>query len=254
MRRILLAAAIAFVVVGGCGDDYDTPAPTGELDGTLTVLAAASLTDAFVEVAEAFEAAHDDVEVKLSFDGSSRLAASIIEGAPADVFASADDVNLQKVVDATRADGRSTVFATNVLQIVVAEGNPLGIEGLADLESTDVVLSLCQKDVPCGKYAAQAFERAGLAVPSAGEEDSVKGVLTKVMLGEADAGLVYVTDVLAATGVAGVHLASEDRVAAAYPAVVLNDAPNPDGAMAFVAFLTGAEAQAILADFGFGSP
>jgi len=251
--RILLAAAIAFVVVGGCGDDHDTVAPTGELDGTLTVLAAASLTDAFVEVADAFEAANDGVKVELTFDGSSRLAASIIEGVPADVFASADEVNLQKVVDEGQA-GTGTVFATNVLQIVVAEGNPLGIAGLADLTGTDVVLSLCKEDVPCGKYAAQAFAQAGLVIPPAGEENSVKGVLTKVMLGEADAGLVYVTDVLAAAGVAGVDLSAEERVEAAYPAAVLTDAPNADVAAAFVAFLTGSEAQAILADYGFGSP
>ena len=151
-------------------------------------------------------------------------------------------------------DDGGTIFVTNLLQIVVGGGNPLGIDDLEDLTNPDVALSLCQEEVPCGKYAQQAFEAAGLPVPPAGQEDKVSGVLTKVMLGEADAGLVYVTDVLAAEGVEGVDLADDEQVLATYPASVLTEAPNPEAAEAFVLFLTGAEAQDILEGYGFGLP
>ena len=217
------------------------------------MLAATSLTGAFDEIADAFEAERDGVDVTITYDGSARLASAILEGAPADVFASADEGNLAKVLDAGLADGPGTTVATNELQIVVAAGNPLSIGGLDDLDD-DVVLSLCAVEVPCGAYAAAAFERAGLPAPSAGEVANVRGVLSRVQLGEADAGIVYVTDVLAAEGVEGVDLAAGEQVAASYPAAVLADAANPDVAAAFVAFLTGPEAQAVLARFGFGAP
>lgn len=228
-----------------CGD-------CSSASGTVTVLAATSLTDAFGEIATAFEARHD-VEVELTFDGSARLATAIIEGAPADVFASADETNLAKVAEAGLTEGVRTPFATNELQILVAAGNPLGITGLEDLRG-DVVVSLCAVEVPCGDYAAEAFERAGLPVPSAGEEENVRGVVSRVLLGEADAGVVYVTDVLAAEGVEGIDLDADERVPASYPAVVVADGPNPEAAAAFVAFLTSTEAQTILADRGFRRP
>lgn len=236
---------MAAVLVGaGCGDDDTAP-------GTVTVLAATSLTDAFGEIAEAFEAEHSDVDLALTFDGSAKLATAIIEGAPADVFASADEPNLAKVMDAGLAGGTATLFATNQLQIVVAEGNPHGITGLADLGG-DVVLSLCAVQVPCGSYATKAFEDADLPAPAAGEEENVRGVLSRVQLGEADAGIVYLTDVLGAEGVEGIDLAPEERGHATYPAAVIDESANPEAAAAFVAFLTGTEAQAILASYGFG--
>ena len=148
------------------------------------------------------------MDVQITTDGSANLATVIIEGAPSDVFVSADQGNLDKVVDADLASADdATVFATNLLTIVVAEGNPLGINRSSRTSANpDIALSLCQEEVPCGKYSAQAFEVAGLPVPPAGEEDKVSGVLTKVMLGEADAGLVYVTDVLGAGGCRGRRL------------------------------------------------
>jgi molybdate transport system substrate-binding protein len=238
-------------LLAACGDE--SAAPAGEaVHGTVTVLAAASLTDAFGEIAEAFEADHPDVDVALSFDGSAKLAAAILEGAPADVFASADEANLTKVADAGLTTGSTTAFATNQLQIAVPAGNPLGIDGLDDLTG-EVVLALCQPEVPCGSYAAKAFEAAGLVAPAAGEEENVKAVLNRVQLGEADAGIVYVTDVLAGDGVAGVDLAGGERVAVRYPAAALSEAPNPEAAAAFVAFLTGTEAQQILERYGFGT-
>jgi molybdate transport system substrate-binding protein len=260
MKRCVLLTALLLAVLVGCGDDGDavdgltTAEAASELSGDLTVVAAASLTDAFGEIARAFEAENTGVDVALSFDGSAKLATAIIEGAPADLFASADDANLAKVADEGLTGGESVVFATNVLQIVVPEGNPLAIETVEDLTSSDVTLSLCGPEVPCGTYAAQAFDAAGLGVPPAGDQESVKGVLTQVQLGEADAGIVYLTDVLAAEGVEGIDLAADQQVEATYPAAVLADASNPGAAAAFLAFLTGDEARSILEDFGFGLP
>jgi molybdate transport system substrate-binding protein len=234
----LIAAVLAACAGGGGGDQR------------VTVLAASSLTGAFTEIGAAFEAQHDGVDVELSFDGSARLATAIVEGAPADVFASADETTMARVVDAGLADEQPMVFATNRLQIVVASGNPLDIGALADLGG--VRLSLCQAMVPCGAYAAAAFERAGLSTPPAGDQENVKGVLTQVQLGEADAGLVYVTDVLAADGVEGVDLAAAEEIEAAYPAAAIT--PGDDVAAAFVDFLTSDEAQRILSSHGFGLP
>jgi molybdate transport system substrate-binding protein len=217
------------------------------------VLAAASLADALEAVASAFEERHPGVRVALSVDGSSALASQILEGAPADVFASADEVSLAIVVDGGGARGDAVELASNVLQIAVEPGNPLGIGGLADL-TDGVRLALCAPEVPCGRYAAAAFERAGLDVPAASGEENVRGVLTKVALGEADAGIVYATDVRASDDVEGVDLPPEQQVTARYPATVLADAPNPAAAAAFLAFLTSDEAQAIMASHGFGSP
>ncbi|MDP1805399.1 MAG: molybdate ABC transporter substrate-binding protein [Acidimicrobiales bacterium] len=255
-RAVVAAVVAGALAVAGCGSDGGDPAADIAAEGpsgAVTVLAAASLTDAFAEVAAAFEAAHPEVTVALSFDGSSALATSIVEGGvPADVFASADETTLQRVVDADLVAGPAQPFATNALQIVVAEGNPLGITGLADL--ADVALALCDPAVPCGRYAAQAFARAGLSTPRAGDQGNVKGVLTQVQLGEADAGIVYVTDGLSAEGVDRVDVATEAQVVATYPVGVLAEAPNPVAAGAFVAFLVSPDGQAILERFGFGRP
>jgi molybdate transport system substrate-binding protein len=241
--------ALLLIAAAGCGGDDGTDATGG-----LTVVAAASLTDAFGEIADAFEAENEDIDVDLSFDGSARLATAIIEGAPADLFASADETSLARVADEGLTGGAPLVFATNVLQIVVPEGNPMAIDSLDDLTSPDVTLSLCGPEVPCGRYAAQAFERAGLLVPPAGDQESVKGVLTQVQLGEADAGIVYRTDVLAADDVEGIDLAPDEQVVATYPAAVLAPASNPAVAAAFLTFLTGPEGRSVLDDFGFGPP
>lgn len=250
-----LAAASSALTACGPGGGSDAEASHGDtaLRGTVTVLAAASLTDALPVVAAAFESVHPGVEVDLSFDGSSRLAAQIVEGVPADVFASADEASMRTVADAGAAAGNATVFATNRLVIVVPAGNPDGVEGLVDLPSLRRLV-FCQPQAPCGAYTAQAFARAGLPVPAAALETSVRGVLTKVQLGEADAGLVYATDVAAAPEVESVGLDPGEQVVAAYPATVLRDAPNATAARALVAFLTGAEARRILRAAGFGLP
>lgn len=245
LGAVVLAACMSGDGGGGTGSD--------EVRGRVTVLAAASLTDALEDVAGAFETAHPGVEVALSFDGSSALATQILEGAPADVFASADEVNLAKVVDGGAATGPTVTFATGSLAIVVAAGNPLGIDRLEDL-SGDLRLALCAREVPCGAYAVDAFRSAGLLAPAASAEENVRGVLTKVALGEADAGIVYTTDVGTDPHVEGVEIPAAHQVTALYPATVLADAPNPPAAAAFVAFLTADVAQGILASHGFGSP
>ena len=245
MKRL---AVIALVVAGlaGCGG--------GGGDGatTLDVLAAASLTDAFTALGDAFTAAHPDVDVTFNFAGSSALAQQILDGAPVDVFASADEANMAKVAG-TITDPE--VFARNRLAIVVEPGNPLGIEGLADLEDPGVVLVLCAPEVPCGGYAAKALAKADVAVTPASLEENVRGVVSKVALGEADAGIVYVTDVQAAgDDVEGVDIdiADDPDLEAVYPMGTATDAP--DAATDWVEFVLSEDGQRILADYGFRAP
>jgi molybdate transport system substrate-binding protein len=251
---LAIGAAVLLLTSCGVGGASTGRAAGGDApEGRLTVMAAASLTEAFDDIVAAFEARYDEVDVEVSFDGSSRLAAAIVEGAPADVFASADEANVDEVIDAGLVAGAPVVFATNALEIVVAAGNPRGVATLADLEG-GLRVALCRPEVPCGAYATQAFARAGLARPPAGDQESVKGVLTQVQLGEADAGIVYATDVLSAEGVQGVELPASQQVEASYPAVVLSDGSNRAAAAAFVRFLRSGPAEAILLDHGFGLP
>ncbi|MGQ0430913.1 MAG: molybdate ABC transporter substrate-binding protein [Microthrixaceae bacterium] len=251
MLRSGLLALLALVALptsacGGVGGGADM------VSGSVVVLAASSMREAMTAVAADFEDAHPGTEVALTFDGSSGLAAAIIEGAPGDVFVSADDETMGRVQRSGAATTMAVTIASNDLQIAVAEGNPLGIQGLADLDG--VVVSLCRREVSCGAYAEELFSRAGVAVPDAGRESNVKAVVTKVQLGEADAGIVYRTDVLQATGIAGVEVPAHQRVEARYSAIALTEAPNPRGAGAFITFLSGREARATLRAAGFGPP
>jgi molybdate transport system substrate-binding protein len=256
---LLLVAVLGFA---GCGSDSSagdsTPATTGSttsVTGTVTVFAAASLTAAFEEAAEAFEAANPDAEVKLNFAASSALAQQIDEGAPADVFASADEANMTKAVDAGDIAREPKIFATNDLQIIVEPGNPEGITGVADLAKPGVIYVTAAPEVPIGTYAAQVLEKAGVTVTPSSLEADVKAVVTKVTSGEADAGIVYATDVTAAGAKAeGVDIPAELDVEATYPVAVTREAANPEAAAAWIAFLTGSEGRAILAEHGFGAP
>ena len=225
------------------------------MSGEVTVFAAASLTDAFTEVGEAFSVANPEATATFNFAASSALVQQITEGAPADVYASADQPNMQKLVDAGGNATEPVVFATNRLAIVVAPGNPKGIATLADLASPDVALVLCAEQVPCGRFAIEVLTNAGVAATPKSLEENVRAVLTKVELGEADAGIVYVTDVLAAGDQAeGVEIPTEQNALAEYPIAVTTEAGNPDAAAAFVAFVTGPDGQAILEEYGFGQP
>jgi len=233
-----------------------TPLPAGAADhGTLNVFAAASLTASFRAVATAFEASHPGTKVAFNFTGSPTLVQQIREGAPADIFASADEANMQKLIEAGAVTGTPQIFAENLLQIAVAKGNPDHIAGLADLARPGLTVVLCGETVPCGRYALEAFKKAGVTPPAGSREPDVKAVVTKVALGEADAGIVYVTDVRAAADkIEGVGLAASHNVSVRYPIATLREAAHGDAARAFIAFVLSDPGKKILGDYGFRAP
>ncbi len=242
---------LAFAALGAaCGDD---PEQT-ELAGRITVLAAASLTEAFTEIGKAFESANRATTVTFSFGSSSTLATQANQAAPADLFASADEANMGKVVDAGNATG-PVPFVRNRLAILVGPGNPKGITALADLADPDVSFVLCGVEAPCGKFGRQALERAGVKAEPRSYEENVKAVVTKVTLGEVDAGIVYATDAQAAGDSAvGLDIAAEHNVIAVYPIAVLKQSGTPGGAAAFKAFVLSPAGQGIMAKYGFAPP
>lgn len=223
--------------------------------GRLTVSAAASLTDAFGAMRQAFETRYEHARVTVNASASSTLAAQILAGAPVDVFASADQATMTKVVDAGLVRGEPTVFATNSLRIIVRRGNPQGITSLADLARSGIVYVTCSTDVPIGKYAAQVLQRAGVTVTPRSFEPDVRGIVTKVVSGEADAGIVYATDVAATNGAAsGVDIPSSSNLTATYPIAALSDAGDATTATAWIDFVLSDSGRAILESFGFGVP
>lgn len=229
-------------------------AGTAGHSGSLTIFAAASLSASFTELAKEFGADNPAVTVNpISFDGSASLATQIAEGAPADVFASADEANMAKV--ASELDGSPMDFASNTLEIVVQAGNPLNITDLSDLAKPGVQVVLCAPEVPCGTASHTIFDLDGVTITPVSEEQNVKAVLAKVQAGEADAGLVYVTDVAAAAGsVDGVTIPGAERAATTYPIAALSHAADPDVARAFIAFVLSARGQDVLATYGFATP
>ncbi len=252
-RLVTFVVAIAAVVsTTRAGSTAITAARGGEAR-ELVVFAAASLTDAFEAVGDAFEQAHPGTNVRFNFAGSQQLASQILHGAPADVFAPADMRQLQ--AGGAALAGEPKPFAVNELVIAVEHGNPLGVKGLADLGRTDLTLVLAADEVPAGRYARQALERAGVEVQAASLESDVRAALWKVRLGEADAAIVYASDVLAAgDAVTAVPIAPEEKVIATYPIAVLAGAPDPDAARAFVSFVESVEGQAVLGRHGFSPP
>lgn len=249
MTRAIPALVLALALgLGGCASSDDG-------DERLTVLAAASLTDTFTDLAERFEREHEGVDVVLSFGGSSDLAAQITEGAPSDVFAAADERTMSTVVDAGAAEGDPRAFATNTLQIVVPQGNPAGVASLADLARPGTRTVLCAPQVPCGAASAALLSGSDVTVTPVSEEQSVTDVLGKVRSGEADAGLVYVTDVrTAGDDVEGVEVPEAAQVVNRYPIVTLKDASDAELAAEFVAFVRGPEGRSVLTRAGFGAP
>lgn len=247
---------LALFSVSCASDDSGSPATdSADVSGAVTVFAAASLTAAFTEIGEAFTVEHPNADVTFNFAASSELVAQIGQGAPADVFASADTSNMTKLTDAGDHGSSPVVFAGNVLEIIVAPGNPLGITGVADLADADLVVVTCAPEVPCGRYATEVFERAGVTVTPKSLEENVKAVVTKVTLGEADAGIVYRTDVAAAGDAAtGIEIPVDINTRAEYPIAVTARAANPRAAQAFVDFVLGSEGQQILASYGFLAP
>ncbi|MGD2071041.1 MAG: molybdate ABC transporter substrate-binding protein [Gemmatimonadota bacterium] len=260
-RRQAGAAALV-AIVAACGGPGAADDGTDGRDeagvgpaGEVLVSAAASLTDAFVEVESAFEAAHPDVDVVLNLGGSSSLRAQILEGAPVDVFASAGRDDMDRVVAAGRASGEPDVFAHNLLRIAVPAGNPARVDGLDDFADEALHLGLCAEDVPCGDFARLALRRARVVPALDTNEPNVRALLTKVELGELDAGITYATDVASARGsVEGIDIPGDVNVVAEYPIAVLAEAPNPGAAGTFVRFVLSGAGRAILAKHGFGLP
>jgi molybdate transport system substrate-binding protein len=253
--------------LGACSDSSTTteattsaPAATSAAaeeveEVTLTVFAAASLTATFEDIGAQFEADHPGVTVSFSFAGSSDLAAQIIEGAPADVFASADENNMNKVTAESLIEGEPVLFATNTLMIAVPPDNPAGVDSLDDLAAEGIQVVICAPEVPCGAATVKVEEAAGIDIQPVSEESKVTDVLAKVESGDADAGLVYSTDVQGADGaVLGIAFPESSSAVNNYPIGALVDSAEPELAAEFVDFVTGSAGQAVLKAAGFGQP
>jgi molybdate transport system substrate-binding protein len=251
MRRALVAfAALAMLIV-----TVQPASAQQKPSGQITVFAAASLTESFDAMAKQFEKKYPDASLKFDYDASSNLATQINQGAPADVFASADRDNLQKTIDAGTVTPPPVVFAKNRLEIAVEKGNPKKIKSLADLEKSGFVVVLCADQVPCGKYAAQSLAMAGVTITPSSKEENAKATLSKVSIGEADASIVYVTDVKASKGTtSGVKIADKVNVIATYPIGVVKASQNATAAKAWVKYVRSKEGQATLRKFGFLPP
>lgn len=271
MSPLTLGAAALLVVLAGCAESSEPaaqapadPIPTPVVSasstpaaatGDLTVLAAASLTEVFNKLGEQFKAANPGVTIRFSFGASSALAQQIVAKAPADVFAAASPATMKTVTDADGAVGTPTVFVTNTLQIATPKDNPGAVDGLDDFGKSDLRIVVCAEAVPCGAAAKKVFDAAGLTAQIDSFEQDVKGVLTKVTSGEADAGLVYKTDVEAAGDqVVGIEFPESSGAVNDYPVVALTEAKNPSAAAAWVAHLSSDEAKAAFEEAGFQVP
>ncbi|CAL9596033.1 molybdate ABC transporter substrate-binding protein [Streptomyces sp. enrichment culture] len=258
-RRVLTgaAAAAALLLTGGCAGTApgEPGARDGNPTGTVTVFAAASLEESFTVLGERFEKAHPGTEVTFNFGGSDSLAAGITNGAPADVFAAASTRTMEVVTRHGDADGTPAPFARNRLAIATLPGNPRSIRSLSDLTRPGLKVVLCDRAVPCGAAARTALDAAGVGLTPVSYEQDVKSALTKVELKEADAAVVYRTDVRAAGDrVEGVEFPESAEAVNAYPATVLKNAPNPTAARAFLALVRSAEGQRVLNGAGFLAP
>lgn len=243
----MIKGLLTLVAIGAmlaCGSIGDAP------PRTLTVFAASSLKSAFDKIGQEFEAAQG-IGTTFNYAGTQTLTSQLTQGAPADVFASADTAHMTTVDSAGLLSGPAMVFAHNKLEIAVAKGNPKSIETLADLARAGLVVVLADPSVPAGKYAAQALKNARITVHPASLEQQVSGVLSKIAIGDADAGIVYVSDIVTSGLVDGVVIPDAQNVIADYPIAILKAAQNHAGATAFVNLVLSAEGQAILKAAGF---
>lgn len=259
MRRLTgsIAAALLLTTLAACGSSNTKAAATAPTAKpiTLTVFAAASLKGTFTQLGKDFAAAHPGVTVTFNFAGSSDLVTQIQQGAPADVFASADTKNMAKATADNLVAGTPTNFATNTLEIATPPGNPAKIATLQDLDRKGVKVVLCAIQVPCGSATHKVETAAKVAIKPVSEEQSVTDVLGKVESGEADAGLVYVTDVKAAgSKVKGITFTESGKVVNTYPIAALKNSKNATLAQQFADFIAGAQGQAVLAAAGFAKP
>lgn len=247
--RALAALMLVVPALAGCA------AGASDRDRTLTVYAAASLAPAFEELGERFESVHRDVDVVFSFAGSSTIVGQVGQGADADVIATADTATMGRLEADGLLTGGPRHFASNTLEIAVPPGNPAGVGSLQDLAADDVRLVVCAPEVPCGAAAQKAQELAGIDLTPVSEEQSVTDVLNKVVTGEADAGLVYVTDVRAAGDrVEGVTFPGAANVVNIYPIAAVAGTGQAELAAEFVQLVLGGEGQTVLRDAGFSGP
>ncbi|WP_232661750.1 molybdate ABC transporter substrate-binding protein [Pseudonocardia sp. TRM90224] len=248
--RALIAGAL--LLTAGCAS---APPATSQPDPrTVTVFAAASLKDTFTELGKRFETDHPGVTVTFNFAGSSDLAQQIVNGAPADVFAAASDATMKTVTDASLTTAAPTIFATNVLQIATVPGNPKGIAAFADLAKPGLKVVVCAPQVPCGAAAEKIEKATGVTLTPVSEEPDVKSTLGKVASGDADAGLVYVTDVAAAKDtVQGVPFPDAAQATTNYPIAVVKNAPQAELAASFQQLVTGEDGKKVLGAAGFGT-
>ncbi|MEJ1198723.1 MULTISPECIES: molybdate ABC transporter substrate-binding protein [unclassified Streptomyces] len=262
--RVSGAGAAALLALSACssssGSDADSDSgssssSSAKVSGQVTVFAAASLKESFTTLGERFEKQHPGTEVTFNFAGSDTLAASVTGGAPADVFASASPGTMAAVTDAGATDGAPSTFVRNQLEIATLPGNPDRISSLKDLTGSGLKVVLCDKSVPCGTAAQKALEAGGLRLTPVSYEQDVKAALTKVELKEADAAVVYKTDVKAAGGkVTGVDFPESAKAVNDYPIALLKEAPNADAGKAFIELVKSAEGQRVLTAAGFRTP
>lgn len=263
--RTIGASAAALLALGACSSsgsdasstraDSSASAAADELSGTVTVLAAASLKESFTTLGKRFEEEHPGTKVTFSFGGSDYLAASITGGAPADVFASASPGTMAIVTDAGNASGTPATFVRNQLEIATLPGNPDKIASLKDLTGSGLKVVLCDKEVPCGAAARKALDASRLKLTPVSYEQDVKAALTKVELKEADAAIVYKTDVKAAGDkVEGVDFPESADTVNDYPIALLKDAPHAPAAKAFIELVRSAEGRRVLTEAGFLTP
>jgi molybdate transport system substrate-binding protein len=254
---VVLAATLA-----ACSNSTPaaTPSPTATkaaapLTGTITVLAASSLTKTFTALAADFEAANPGVTVQTTFAGSGALVTQIQQGDPGDIFAAAAAGPMATLAQGGQLEGTSTNFATNTLEIAVPPSNPANIQTFADLAKPGIKLVICAPTEPCGASAVAMEKVEGVTLNPVALEPAVASVLTAVSSGQADAGLVYKTDVLGSAGsVKGITFADSGKVINTYPIAVLKESKNQKVAQAFVDFILAAKAQGVLAAAGFGKP
>ena len=250
---VLAASALVLAACGSSGLQVDGPTPgTPQITGPITVFAASSLKESFTIIGEKFREEHPGVTITFNFGASSTLATQITQKAPADVFASASPKTMDTVVQSGDA-GSPTTFAVNTMAIATPTKPTTPVTSLADLSTPGVKVAVCQKVVPCGAAAEKLFAQNKLTVTPVSEEVDVKSVLSKVQLGEVDAGIVYVTDVQAATGsVVGVEIPADQNVTTSYPIAPITSSSNATTAAAFVAYVLSDPGQKVLQLAGFG--
>ncbi|QBJ20549.1 MULTISPECIES: molybdate ABC transporter substrate-binding protein [Kocuria] len=261
LTTLLTAVGLGALLLTGCGGQSgggDASASSSQGGGgekTLRVSAAASLTTSFDQLSDEFEKGHPGVTVDVNYGGSSGLVQQLIEGAAADVFASADQKNMKKLMDADLAQGDPKIFATNVLTLVVPRDNPAGIESFQDVVDKDVKLVTCAPEVPCGAATKKVEKADGVELKPVSQENAVTDVLGKVTSGQADAGIVYVTDAKSAGDkVTSIDIPKTDEAVNNYPVVALKKSEQPQLATEFVDLVTGERGQEVLKDAGFGAP